>query len=93
MGNDPNGPRYIAALDRVTERLREVTERVEHLTIAIENRDVIGQAKGILMERYGLSGDQAFEVLVSVSSTTNTKLHQVAADLITTRTLRGFPQQ
>jgi AmiR/NasT family two-component response regulator len=101
MGNHPNDlngqdkPHAPgdAALEQVVERLREVTEKVEGLTLAVQSRDVIGQAKGILMERYGISGDQAFEVLASVSSTTNTKLHQVAADLIVTRTLRGLPQQ
>ncbi|BBE22611.1 hypothetical protein MN0502_14940 [Arthrobacter sp. MN05-02] len=82
-----------AALERVTERLREVTEKVEHLTMGIETRDVIGQAKGILMERYDLTGEQAFEVLASVSSTSNLKLRQVALDLVMTRTLPGLPEQ
>lgn len=102
MGNDPNdandpdspdAPEHNAALEQVAERLRDVTEKVEHLTLAVQSRDVIGQAKGILMERYGLTGDQAFEVLASVSSNTNTKLHQVAVDLVITRTLCGLPER
>lgn len=36
----------------------------EHLTQAVHGRDLIGQAKGILMERHKLTGDQAFTVLV-----------------------------
>lgn len=91
--SDAGTPDDDAALERVTARLREMTEKVEHLTMGIESRDVIGQAKGILMERYGLTGEQAFEVLVSVSSTTNLKLRQIAVDLVVTRTLPGLPEQ
>jgi len=32
----------------------------EHLRRAVDSRDLIGQAKGILMERYKITGDQAF---------------------------------
>ncbi|OUM41814.1 ANTAR domain-containing protein [Arthrobacter sedimenti] len=100
MGHDPNDPAdgvtgrdRLAALEQVSERLREVTEKVEHLTIALQSRDVIGQAKGILMERYGLTGEQAFELLTVTSSNTNTKLLQVAVELVTTGRLSGTPQQ
>ena len=34
-----------------------------HLRDALDSRDVIGQAKGILMARHGVSADQAFEDL------------------------------
>ncbi|BBE23485.1 hypothetical protein MN0502_23680 [Arthrobacter sp. MN05-02] len=76
-------------LEQVAERLREVSEKVEHLTHALQNRDLIGQAKGILMERYGLTSEQAFELLAVTSSTTNTKLHRVAVELVTTGRLSG----
>lgn len=60
-------------------------QEAEHLRSAMDTRTVIGQAAGILMERFDLNEDQSFAVLVRVSSTTNTKLRQVAADLVRTR--------
>ena len=49
-----------------------------HLNIALSHRDLIGQAKGILMERYKISAQDAFRLLVVTSQTTNIKLHDVA---------------
>ena len=54
----------------------------EHLRVALETRDMIGQAKGILMARQGVSGDQAFDVLRRASQRTNRKLRDVATDVI-----------
>src|SRR4051812_13204069 len=56
----------------------------EHVTSALVNRDVIGQAKGILMERFKITSDQAFAVLAKVSQDTNRKLSAVAEDLART---------
>jgi GAF domain-containing protein len=50
---------------------------------ALDTRDVIGQAKGILMERHHLNADEAFGVLVTLSQQTNTKLRVVAENLVT----------
>jgi methanogenic corrinoid protein MtbC1/GAF domain-containing protein len=52
------------------------------LTEAIATRDLIGQAKGILMEREAIDGDRAFEMLRTVSNETNTKLRDVAASIV-----------
>ena len=49
---------------------------------ALATRDVIGQAKGILMHRDNLTGLQAFELLVKVSKETNIKLVDVARWLV-----------
>lgn len=49
---------------------------------ALDTRDVIGQAKGILMERHRLTAEQAFAVLVDISQQTNTKLRMVAEHLV-----------
>jgi hypothetical protein len=62
-------------------------DRVENLQRALVRRDVIGQAKGILMHRYDLDPDDAFARLRSASQTTNTKLYEVAAWLVANRRL------
>ena len=49
---------------------------------ALASRDVIGQAKGILMERYKLDAGRAFALLVQLSQDTNTPLRLVAQQLI-----------
>jgi hypothetical protein len=53
-------------------------EHVGHLQRAVDSRDVIGQAKGILMERFTVSDDEAFQMLVRSSQETNMKLVDVA---------------
>lgn len=62
-------------------------QQIEGLNTALVNRTIIGQAEGILMERFGISSDRAFHVLRRVSSHTNLKLHRVATQLIETRRL------
>lgn len=52
---------------------------------ALRSRDVIGQAKGILMERRGISADEAFEVLRAASQSLNVKLASVARTLVERR--------
>jgi GAF domain-containing protein len=56
-------------------------EQESHLRAAVSSRDVIGQAKGILMERHKLTADQAFGVLTRVSQEMNRKLVDVAREL------------
>jgi GAF domain-containing protein len=62
-------------------------QKVDHLATALASRDVIGQAKGILMERYKVSAEQAFALLAKVSQDTNHRLHEVAASLARTGVL------
>jgi GAF domain-containing protein len=57
---------------------------VTHLRTAFLNRDVIGQAKGILMERHRITADAAFQRLSAVSQACNRKLVEVARDLVET---------
>ncbi|MFC5061877.1 GAF and ANTAR domain-containing protein [Actinomycetospora atypica] len=49
-----------------------------NLQKAVDSRDVIGQAKGILMERFGVDDQTAFQMLVRSSQDTNLKLTAVA---------------
>lgn len=53
-------------------------QHVGQLHQALATRDVIGQAKGKLMERFGIDADQAFALLVRSSQQTNLKLVAVA---------------
>jgi GAF domain-containing protein len=50
----------------------------QNLQAALENRDMIGQAKGILMARHGLTADQAFDELRQASQRRNVKLREIA---------------
>lgn len=59
----------------------------EQLAAAMETRTVIGQAMGMVMERYGLDEDRAFSVLRRLSSQDNVKLRDLAAELVATRRL------
>ena len=56
--------------------------RVGELNHALETRDLIGRAKGIVMERFGLTDQQAFTMLVESSQHTNMKLVAVAQWLV-----------
>ncbi len=56
--------------------------RDEQFKKALASRDVIGQAKGMLMERYGVNAIQAFELLRKLSQDSNTPLIQIATDLV-----------
>jgi GAF domain-containing protein len=54
----------------------------EHLREALESRDVIGQAKGILMARRGCTAEAAFEALRKVSQHRNIKLRDIAEQVV-----------
>ncbi|MFC7342935.1 GAF and ANTAR domain-containing protein [Saccharopolyspora griseoalba] len=54
----------------------------EQLSTALSSRDLIGQAKGVLMERFGIDDYRAFGMLVESSQQTNLKLTEVAGWLV-----------
>jgi hypothetical protein len=56
--------------------------RDEQFKKALASRDVIGQAKGMLMERYGVNAIQAFDLVRKLSQDSNTPLIQIATDLV-----------
>ncbi|MGY1705392.1 GAF and ANTAR domain-containing protein [Geodermatophilus sp. SYSU D00697] len=64
-------------------------EHEENLRAGMTNRDVIGQAKGILMERHRLTADQAFGVLARASQELNRKLVDIARELTDTGAVPG----
>jgi hypothetical protein len=64
-------------------------QKQDQLIAAMATRDLIGQAKGILMERYKISGDRAFSLLIRVSQNTHRKLRDVADELVRSGELTG----
>lgn len=76
-GADPAEPQE--ALAAVVARLRD---ELAGMRRAMRNRAVIEQAKGMLVERLGVSTDEAFDHLVRLSQRTNIKLAEVAAALV-----------
>jgi GAF domain-containing protein len=57
----------------------------QQLESALSTRDRIGQAKGIVMERYGVDDVRAFDMLRRLSQESNTKLVDIARRVIETR--------
>ena len=49
---------------------------------ALASRDVIGQAKGMIMERFDVDAVRAFELLKSLSQNSNTRLAVVAQEIV-----------
>ncbi len=64
----------LATTQAVTRRDLEV----EQLRQAIDSRDVIGQAKGVLMARRGITAEEAFAILRQASQDINVKLRDIA---------------
>jgi GAF domain-containing protein len=58
----------------------------EQLESALTSRDLIGQAKGIIMERFKVDAVRAFELLRELSQSSNTKLVDVAQSVVDTST-------
>lgn len=59
-------------------------EEEHHLNAALTHRKTIGQAIGIVMERYQIDEDRSLQFLMRASSTSNIKLRDVAAEVVST---------
>jgi GAF domain-containing protein len=66
------------------EAAARTSEDLTHLRTMMMTRAFIEQAKGILMERHKIKEDEAFTILTHASQRTNTKLRDVAAELVRT---------
>ena len=64
---------------------------IANMDAAIATRDLIGQAKGIIMASLGCSPDHAFELLVKQSQAENRKLVDIAAGI--TAQVQRFPSR
>jgi len=60
----------------------KLVRREEQFRSALASRDLIGQAKGIVMERFKIDSVQAFELLKRLSQNSNTPVAAVARRLI-----------
>jgi transcriptional regulator with GAF, ATPase, and Fis domain len=49
---------------------------------ALASRDIIGQAKGMIMERFQVDSVRAFQLLTAMSQNSNTRVIQVAAEIV-----------
>jgi len=58
--------------------------RHDQFRSALASRDIIGQAKGVIMERFNLDAVEAFDLLARLSQQSNTKLFDIARALIDT---------
>lgn len=64
------------------------SQQGEQLESALSTRDRIGQAKGMIMERYGVDDLQAFNMLRRLSQESNVRLIDIAQQVIHTRNER-----
>jgi GAF domain-containing protein len=64
----------------------DATAHNSQLLEALETRDLIGQAKGILMAREHCDAGAAFDILRRASQRTNRKLRDIAASLVASTT-------
>lgn len=61
------------------------SRRGEQLESAVASRDLIGQAKGVIMERYKVDAVQAFEMLRQLSQNSNIRLVEIAQSVVDSR--------
>lgn len=66
-------------------------ERAEGLTEALDSRTTIGQAQGILMQKFDIGADAAFDFLKRISQHENRRLQAVAEAIIVQRESNARP--
>lgn len=79
--------------EEIRRRLTSAEEHIAQLEVAVEHRTVIGQAVGILIERYHLDAETALSALKRVSSTTNRKVYDIALELSQSGSSEEFTQE
>ena len=82
---------YAGAALTNMDALQDALELADNLRKAMEFRSVIEQAKGILIERYKVTADQAFRLLADASMHTNRKVRDIAQNLVLTGELADAP--
>ncbi|PWW22559.1 GAF domain-containing protein [Geodermatophilus normandii] len=77
------GP-YAAVAAGNMHAYQSARDMADNLEIALDSRAVIDQAKGVLIERYKLTPDQAFQLLAQASMHANQKVRDIADHLVHT---------
>lgn len=72
----------VQALSHQASATLRAAREIEGLTLALDSRAVVGQAQGILMERFGLDDGRAFAFLRRYSQDHNVKLTEVARGIV-----------
>jgi GAF domain-containing protein len=75
-----------------TQALADARRLSAQLTEALDNRDIIGQAKGVLIAQGAANDKAAFAMLAAASQRSNTKLTEVARRVIAS-TIRRNPRR
>ena len=63
----------------------DVARKEEQFQSALASRDVIGQAKGMIMERFNVDASQAFSLLTKLSQDSNVPVAQICRQLTSTK--------
>ena len=71
-----------SVLAELTGLALDTARKVRLFHEALARRDTIGRAKGILMERYGMTDDTAFALLRRISQERHVRLRDLAEDLV-----------
>ncbi|NUP21237.1 MAG: anti-sigma factor antagonist [Streptomyces sp.] len=83
------GPEHGSDRDPADDALKTENDQLRR---ALQTRPAIDIARGILMASYTLSAEQAWNVLVSTSQNSNTKLHLLAETLLNTVHGENLPE-
>jgi len=86
---DPHVERLVTLLAVPAGVAVERSLREDNLRAALQTRKLIGQAVGLVMERFGLDAELAFRYLVRLSSNSNVKLREVAGELVGEANIRA----
>jgi AmiR/NasT family two-component response regulator len=78
VGQPPTGA------SRPPDQFAALQFEIEHLRRALGSRDVIGQAKGVLMERFKIAADEAFALLVHASQHQNVRVADLSGQVAET---------
>lgn len=73
---------YAGVAVKNAQSFRRLGALVEQLNEGMRTREMIGKAIGILMEREGKTEEEAFQILKAASQSSNTKLRDIAAEVV-----------
>lgn len=65
------------------------SREIDQLGRALHSRTIIGQATGLVMGRFGIDADQAFDYLRRLSSHTNRKVLEICCEIVRTGSVPG----